>query len=87
MAWVYILETISRKYYVGSTTNLKLRVRQHLNGQSRSTKALGAQKLVLSHQYKTLKEARAVEAKIKRLKRRDYIEKMIQDGYIKLSPP
>jgi hypothetical protein len=33
-----------------------------------------------------LKEARYIELKIKNFKRRDYIEKILKDGYIKLTP-
>ena len=44
------------------------------------------EEVVLKQEYKTLLEARSVERKIKNLKRRDYIEKMIKDGYIKVVP-
>lgn len=87
MAWVYILQTKAGKYYVGSTTDIEERLKHHLGGYTPSTKKLGAERLLLKQEYKTLKEARAVEAKIKKLKRKDYIEKMVQDGYIKLTPP
>ncbi|MDO8517797.1 MAG: GIY-YIG nuclease family protein [bacterium] len=86
MAWVYILKTKSGKYYVGSTENLDERLRHHFGGYTPSTKRLHVQSLALAQQYKSLKDARAVELKIKKLKRKDYIEKMLQDGYIKLSP-
>ena len=85
MAWVYILETEMGKYYVGSTTNLEERLKHHMGGYTPSTKALKFKKLLLKQEYETLKEARAVESKIKKLKRRDYIEKMIEDGYIKIT--
>ena len=83
MAWVYILKTRSEKYYVGSMVDLDARLRHNFGKWTPSTKALGAEKLALSQEYKTLREARAVEKSIKKLKRRDYIEKMIKDGYIK----
>ncbi len=86
MAWVYILRTKENKYYVGSTVNLEKRFTQHVQGHTHSTKRLGVESIVLSQQYKTLKDARSVEHKIKRLKRKDYIEKIIQNGYIKLTP-
>ena len=41
-------------------------------------------KLVLFQEYYSIKIARKIEKKIKSLKRKDYIEKMINDGYIKL---
>ncbi|MBP9757819.1 MAG: GIY-YIG nuclease family protein [Candidatus Pacebacteria bacterium] len=86
MAWVYILSTQSGKYYVGSTENLKVRIAHHLGGHTPSTRRLGAEKLLLSQEYPTIADARSIERKIKNLKRSDYIEKMLKDGYIKLSP-
>ena len=40
--------------------------------------------LVFSQEYKELRQARKIERKIKELKRKDYIEKIIDDGYIKM---
>ncbi|MEI6863822.1 MAG: GIY-YIG nuclease family protein [Candidatus Adlerbacteria bacterium] len=85
MAWVYILKTKSGKYYVGSTTDMDERFKHHMGGHTPSTKSLGPEKVLLKQEYKTLKEARFVEGKIKNLKRRDYIEKILKDGYIKIA--
>lgn len=41
-------------------------------------------KLMLAQEYETLKIACEVERKIKKLKRKDYVEKMVKDGYIRL---
>jgi len=87
MAWVYILKTKSGKYYVGSTTNLEKRLQQHLAGSTHSTKRLKAEHILFSQEYQTLKEARFIESKIKKMKRRDYIEKILNDGYIRTKPP
>jgi putative endonuclease len=86
MAWVYILKTESGKYYVGSTDNLDARLRHHFGGHTPSTSKLVPTSLALSQEYRTLQEARSVEQKIKNLKRRDYVEKILKDGYIKLPP-
>ena len=86
MAWIYILKTKSGKYYVGSTTDISERMRHHFGDHTPSTKSLGPEGLSLVQEYPTLKEARSVEFKIKKLKRKDYVEKMIQEGYIKLRP-
>ena len=86
MAWVYILKTKANKFYVGSTENLKERLKHHKGGYTPSTKSLQFDSLILSQEYKTLTEARSVERKLKKLKRRDYIEKMVQDGYIRIQP-
>jgi predicted GIY-YIG superfamily endonuclease len=86
MAWVYILQTKAGKYYVGSTTDIDERLKHHIGGYTPSTKSLGVEQLLLKQEYKTLVEARSVEQKIKNLKRKDYIVKMLQDGYIKIMP-
>ncbi|KKW02101.1 MAG: hypothetical protein UY52_C0024G0017 [Parcubacteria group bacterium GW2011_GWC2_49_9] len=38
--------------------------------------------LVLSQEYPTLVEARRIERRIKKFKRKDYIEKIVKDGFI-----
>ncbi len=40
--------------------------------------------LVLKQNYSSLETARKIERKIKKLKRKDYIEKMVKEGYIGL---
>jgi len=87
MPCVYILQFEGGKFYVGSTDNLIRRLKQHTDGHTPSTKRLGQGKLVLKQDYQTLREARSIESKLKALKRRDYIAKIVQDGYIKLTPP
>jgi putative endonuclease len=83
---VYILKSESGKYYVGSTNDLDRRLKQHADHHTPSTHRLGKLNLVLFQEYKSLKDARSVEYKIKSLKRKDYIEKIIKDGYIKIQP-
>ena len=84
MAFVYILRTASGKYYIGSTINLEQRMRHHQAGGTQLTRRLRNPELALAQKYDTLKQARYVEFRLKKLKRRDYIEKIIQDGYIKI---
>jgi len=86
MPCVYILQFEKGEFYVGSTTSLDRRIKQHADGHTHSTKRLGKGVLVLTQDYKTLKDARSVEFKLKRLKRRDYLAKIVQDGYIKIVP-
>jgi len=47
---------------------------------------MGELRLVFTQEYNTLNEARSVERKLKKLKRGDYIEKIIKEGYIKIKP-
>lgn len=84
MAYVYILKSEDGRYYVGSTTDLGSRLRHHKGGFTHSTKRMGKVELAFSQEYSTLGKARAVERKLKRLKRRDYLEKIIKDGVIKM---
>ena len=86
MACVYILQDTKGRFYIGSTTHLKRRLRQHLTGMTYTTKRMEKLRLVLSQECASLKDARTIEKKLKRLKRKDYIEKMIKDGYIKMIP-
>ena len=82
-AYVYILQfDRTGKYYVGSTDNLTRRLSQHRSGNTPSTKHLGKFKLVFQQEFNDLNTARKTERKIKSWKRRDFIEKIIQDGKI-----
>lgn len=82
--FVYILQDQNNKLYIGSTNNLLRRLQQHRNGHTQTTRSMKNFKLVLSQKYNSLEMARRIERKIKKLKRKDYIEKMIRDGYIRL---
>ncbi|HSW37670.1 MAG TPA: GIY-YIG nuclease family protein [Candidatus Saccharimonadales bacterium] len=80
---IYILRfKESGKFYVGSTTDLERRLNQHKQGHTRSTKRLGEFKLVFWQATQDLKSARSAEKQIKSWKRRDFIERIIQDGRI-----
>lgn len=62
------------------------RVKHHKGGHTPSIKKLGEIELVFQQEYESLKDARSVEAKLKKLKRKDYLEKIVQDGKIRISP-
>lgn len=84
MAYVYIIKTKSGKYYIGSTTDIKSRIEHHKGGHTLSTKRLGFDSCVLVQEYKTLSEARKIESKLKKFKRRDFIDKIVSEGYIRV---
>lgn len=86
MSFVYILQNKKGKYYIGSTSDLKERMRHHFGGYTPSTKRLGNPTLVFYQKYESLKEARKIELKLKKLKRHDYIANIIKDGFIKIKP-
>lgn len=85
MSTVYILKSlVNGSYYVGCTDNIKRRFLEHNKGLVRSTKPLKPFHIMLTQEYNTLSEARKIEFRIKKLKRKDYIDKIIQDGIIKM---
>lgn len=74
------------KYYIGCTDDLEKRLKHHLGGYTPSTSKMGKLELIFSQEYNTLEQARYVECRLKKLKRKDYIEKILEDGYIKIKP-
>jgi len=85
MAVVYILQSVrDGRYYIGSTIDLVKRMYHHKNGYTPSTSRFGGVKLVFHQEYPTLSEARHIEKKLKLLKRKDYLDKIIRDGFIKI---
>jgi len=85
---VYILQGLrDGRFYIGSTSNLNSRMKHHYGGFTPSTKRFGEVSLVLAQEFPTLKEARFIERRLKRLKRRDYLEKIVKDGKIRMRSP
>ena len=85
MACVYILQSLrNRRFYIGSTINLRQRLKHHFGGFTPSTKKFGQIKFIFSQEYPTLKEARMIEKRLKKLKRKDYIEKIVREGKIRM---
>jgi putative endonuclease len=67
--YVYILANGSRTLYVGVTSNLKLRVLQHRNGESKFTRRYGLRRLVYYERVGPAIAALAREHQIKRYDR------------------
>lgn len=84
--YVYILKDRDGRYYVGSTSHVPRRLAQHEHGHTQTTHRMNQPMLVLVQEYENLTKARKVERKIKKLKRKDYIEKMVLGRYIKTLP-
>ena len=84
MAFVYILKSFtSGRYYIGSTINLKRRLEEHEKGKVVYTKPQLPVILVFKQECLTYKEARFLENRLKKFKRKDFLEKIIRDGNIK----
>ncbi len=78
MYYVYILESIATgRFYVGSTQNIKNRLRKHNAGHSRATKGYRPWRLVYYEEYSTRGDALRREYDIKRRKSRMFIENLI----------
>ncbi|OGN02406.1 MAG: hypothetical protein A2655_01595 [Candidatus Yanofskybacteria bacterium RIFCSPHIGHO2_01_FULL_43_42] len=87
MPFVYILKSLKDgRYYIGSTINIQQRLKSHQDGYNHSTKRMGRLELVLYQEYDTIQKARKIEIKLKRLKRHDYIDKIVKDGHINIRP-
>ena len=74
--FVYILECADKTLYVGCTNDLEKRLHQHNNLKSGAhyTKIRRPVILVRSETFPNLKEARAREAEIKRMKREEKMD-------------
>jgi len=83
--YVYILKSEKNgRYYVGSTKDIRLRFEQHCKGKVKATKCIRPLKIAFFQQFDTLQRARKVEYKLKHLKRRDILERIIEEKYIKM---
>ncbi|MBP9702494.1 GIY-YIG nuclease family protein [Candidatus Woesebacteria bacterium] len=80
---VYILQSqINYSYYVGSTSDVNRRIKEHNAGHTPSTKNLIPLTIRFSQEYPTLKYARKVESWLKSTHSKVVIEQIILDGKI-----
>ncbi|PIZ63488.1 hypothetical protein COY16_01925 [Candidatus Roizmanbacteria bacterium CG_4_10_14_0_2_um_filter_39_13] len=85
MCYVYILQSLkTSRYYIGSTLDIDKRLEKHNSGYVKSTKNSVPWKLEMSQKYSSITVAKQIKYRLKKLKRKDYIEKIIDDGYIKM---
>ena len=63
---VYVIENPDRKFYVGLSEDVELRVRQHNHGLSQWTKGKGPWHLIWTSEAMSLSDARKLENKLKR---------------------
>ncbi|HMK27015.1 MAG TPA: GIY-YIG nuclease family protein [Chitinophagaceae bacterium] len=66
MYFVYVIKSISRNYiYVGMSNNLERRLKQHNNGENKTTKAYRPFVLILFEEFETRVAARKREMYLK----------------------
>ena len=78
MFFVYILQSaLDKSFYIGFSSNLENRLREHNYGRTGYTKKKRPWKLVYFEEYKTINEAVKREKYLKRLKSKIALEKII----------
>ncbi len=78
MCWMYILRNdLTDRYYIGSTKNLDLRLKQHKRGSTRTTRVLKTFNLVYTEEFNKIEDARLREKKLKSYKSKKYLKWLI----------
>ncbi|MBU1726683.1 MAG: GIY-YIG nuclease family protein [Candidatus Omnitrophica bacterium] len=84
MAYVYIIQSRSNgRYYIGSTSDIDRRFKEHSQGKHHSSKRFPDPQLVFKQEFDSIEMAKKVELRLKSFKRKDFIEKIIKDGVIR----
>lgn len=69
---VYILLCNNNRYYVGSTSDLTVRLKEHIFGYEKATKYLRPLVLVFHQCYSNLRQARQMEYWLKKQKSKSF---------------
>lgn len=77
MFHLYILKLNDKSYYVGSTSDLKDRMKRHSDGEVSSTKYNLPFELKYTEEYNNRSEAQSREYQIKKWKSRKAIERLM----------
>jgi putative endonuclease len=76
--WVYILQSEKDGgYYIGYTADLEERLKRHNERRSRYTRNKTPWKFIYQEDFSTRTEAIRREREIKRMKSREYIERLV----------
>lgn len=81
-SYLYILRSQDDRYYIGSTTNLDVRLKQHRKGYTRTTKLLRTFELVYTEEFDKISQARLREKKLKSYKSKKYIKWLIKNALV-----
>lgn len=80
---VYLLFCKNKRFYIGSTSDLVIRLKEHIFGYVKSTRNIRPVMLVFHQSYPKLKEARRAEYWIKRQKNIRILMQIVNEGIIK----
>ncbi|MEA3493168.1 MAG: GIY-YIG nuclease family protein [Candidatus Margulisiibacteriota bacterium] len=81
MFYLYILQSKKNgKFYIGSTSNLDKRLKEHNSGKTKSARGLIPLEIVYTESYSSNSDARKRESYIKRRKSRKYIESLFNNS-------
>ena len=82
--YVYLLEDERGMFYVGRSMDPAARFKRHLGGFVHTTQRMKNPKVSLVQEYPTIEIAKKVELKLKKFQRKDYLGKIVKEGYIKM---
>lgn len=75
---VYILQnSLSRRFYIGSTNNIDRRLEEHNRGKTKSTRQKGEWSLIYTETYSTALDAKRREKRIKSYKGGNAFKRLI----------
>ena len=77
---VYVINCDTGNYYIGYTSDLEKRLKQHNDGLSKWTKRYKNWKVIYQEEYKTRTEALKREGFLKKQKGGDVFKKIISPG-------
>jgi putative endonuclease len=79
-SYLYILKSLKNSsYYVGISHDVEKRIKQHNSGCVKATKYKRPYIIVFKQEYDNMVSAHRAELKIKSWKRRDFIDKIVED--------
>ena len=83
-SFVYILEIDNGQYYIGSTTCLSRRIKEHKLASHAGTRYTKQIRLIFYQEFENNLVARKIELKLKKFKSKKIIEKIVSEGSIKI---
>lgn len=81
-SYLYILKSLKNdSYYIGISHDVDKRIKQHNFGNVSATKNKRPYKIVFKQEYNNIASAHRAELKIKSWKRKDFIDKIVEDKH------